>query len=117
MTTVNCDFCGDKIPEGEGDPVTLADVESIPEARKDACSTCTAILWAAVKAKSLRQLAEARKDSERLDWLGQNDTSWTRIAWRVFGPGYVEVASTSPDGKHFHANLREAIDAAMEIKP
>ncbi len=62
------------------------------------------------------QLAEARKDSERLDWLGQNDTSWARIAWRVSGPGCVEIKSISPDGKQFHPSLREAIDAAMEKK-
>ncbi len=53
MTIRYCDFCGEVIPEGEGDPVTLADVNYLPEAAKDACDTCVNILWQFTKDKSL----------------------------------------------------------------
>jgi hypothetical protein len=60
MTIRYCDFCGDTIPEGLGDPVTLADVESLPEAAKDACEPCVAILWDFTRHKNLRTIASTR---------------------------------------------------------
>ncbi len=39
MKITYCDFCGAVIPEDEGDPVTLGDTESMPEARKDAIAS------------------------------------------------------------------------------
>ncbi|HXI90498.1 MAG TPA: hypothetical protein VNH18_23510 [Bryobacteraceae bacterium] len=49
MTVVYCDFCAAKIPEDGGDPVTLGNPESIPDARKDACEDCFGKLWKLVK--------------------------------------------------------------------
>ena len=39
----NCDFCSDVIPEGEGDPIQLANIEYSPEAALDGCDACVAI--------------------------------------------------------------------------
>ncbi len=57
MTIRYCDFCGEVIQEGTGDPITLADVESIPEARKDACEACSSILWKFTRDKNLKSVA------------------------------------------------------------
>jgi hypothetical protein len=59
VTIRYCDFCGDVIPEGEGDPVILADRDANPEAAKDACDECANILWGFTKAKNLRILFAA----------------------------------------------------------
>jgi hypothetical protein len=56
MTIRYCDFCGGTIPEGTGDPITLADIESMPEAQLDGCDACVQVLWQIVRAKSLRRI-------------------------------------------------------------
>lgn len=54
MTIRYCDFCGDVIPEGEGDPVVIGDPECDIEARNDACDKCCSVLWKFRREKNLR---------------------------------------------------------------
>lgn len=54
MTIRYCDFCGDVIPEGEGDPIAFGDALANPDCAKDACDACTNILWRFTEHKNLK---------------------------------------------------------------
>ena len=70
----------------------------------------------AVAVADLRvKLAEAQKDSARLDWLEHQNAILESDAWTVLGHD-----CTAEEGFRKYwvgANLRSAIDAAMEAKP
>jgi ribosomal protein L24E len=57
VTIRYCDFCGEVIPEGEGDPIMIGNPDCNLEACKDACTTCYGILWEFAKNKNLRSAA------------------------------------------------------------
>jgi hypothetical protein len=83
VTIRYCDFCGDTIPEGLGDPVTLADVESIPEAAKDACEPCTVILWNFTRNKNLRTIASTRTSDHNPQPASiQKEKNWQNLVRR-----------------------------------
>ncbi len=71
------------------------------------------------------QLAEARKDTERLDWLQVTDgvnfkfSNASRIKHTRFGEGWQTIASSCSESNYLgkiYATIREAIDAAGALR-
>ncbi len=65
MTLIYCDFCGKQLgyESDPGDPVTLGNPESIPDAKKDACSECFGKLWKMVQSRPGQVPSQVEADS------------------------------------------------------